>query len=400
LPGVTIHPVRDRLAGAGGQQFADYDPRRRPRVLASWLRELVFPDRFLLWRRAAARAGRVLLREWQPDVILASFPPASAVALALSLLRDSPAARLVLDFRDRWLGPGGYEPRLKMNRRAHTALERRAVSQAAAVVAVSDAMADVVAEEQGFDRRHVVTIPNGYEEEPSADQEPSALSRQPSAGTAGPLDIASRRQGQAEVGRCAAVSPQSAAPSFPLVIAHVGTVIARNRPDLFLHSLARLRGRECLRGVAFRFVGNLSRDYLSAAGLSPIVDSTGLVSRDEAWREMRQAQALLLLTGAYVGRWGYNAKVFEYVRSGRPVLCLEEEAGSNDRKLLERFAGDRVFFARLGDADGLAEAMALLRRHLAEPRASATALDSAFGEYGRADLAARLAQVLETVAES
>jgi len=391
LPGVTAHPVRDRLAGAGGQQFADYDPRWRPRVLASWLRELVFPDRFVLWRRAAMRAGRVLLREWQPDVILASFPPASAVALALSLLRDSPAARLVLDFRDRWLGPGGYEPRLKMNRRAHTALERRAVSQAAAVVAVSDAMADVVAEEQGFDQRHVVTIPNGYEEELSA------ISYQPSAGTA-----ASPEPGHS-CRACETVRPEgrgSGAIAFPLVIAHVGTVIARNRPDLFLHLLARLRGQECLRGVAFRFVGNLSRDYLSAAGLSPIVDSTGLVSRDEAWREMRQAQALLLLTGAYVGRWGYNAKVFEYVRSGRPVLCLEEEAGSNDRKLLERFAGDRAFFARLGDADGLAEAMALLRRHLAEHPAPTTVLDSAFGEYSRANLAARLARVLKTVAES
>jgi glycosyltransferase involved in cell wall biosynthesis len=361
-PGVVVREVGDCLSG-GDAPFRDYDPRQRPSRVRACLRELVFPDRFVCWQRSAVELGSELIGRHGIDVVLASFPPASAVNLGLRLSRDS-GVPLVLDFRDRWLGPGGYEPVFGRTRRRHAELERAAVARSKMIIAVSDAMADAIAQEQNYDRSRIVVIPNGYE--PATDDLESA-----------------------------GASPTVPPPPSGLTIAHVGTVIPRNRPDLFFQSITKLLAGERLRDVMFRFVGNLSRDYLDAAGLGRVVQTTGLVSRSQAMGEMHTANALLLLTGRYVGAWGYNAKLFEYIRARRPILCLEESPGSNDRKLLEQFAGERSFFAPLDDPDAIGRAVEAVRQHLAAPRPPATLAEDAFAAYSRPNLVARLAGCLD-----
>lgn len=364
--GALLGAVRDP-AGPQGVLPEDYDPRRRTGWLQACAREVVFPDRFVFWRRAAVPLAVETVRREGIKLILASFPPASVVEAALHVHRRT-GARLVLDLRDRWLGAGGYEPRCPLSRWRHARLEREAVGRASAVVTISEPMAEAVAAEHGFDRRRIIVIPNGYEAEAPMSAPTAAEER----GTLG--------NGKGTDDR--------------LVIAHVGTVTARNRPDLFLRSVAAMQGRGALKQVVFRFVGNLSRDYVRAAGLAAVVQTTGVVPRAQAIEEMRGAGALLLLTGAYVGRWGYNAKLFEYIRSGRPILCVEEESGSNDRGLLERFAGDRGFFARADDPESLAEAVSRLCAWQKQGNAPVAPPDPAFEVYDRRVLVARLAERL------
>ena len=368
-PAPGIHAVPDPLASKA-PAFADYDPRVTSPAYKTILRELVFPDRFVRWQRAAIKIAPEVVRCEQVQVLLASFPPASVVMLALRLSRET-SVPLVLDFRDRWLGPGGYQPRLARTRRKHAGLEREAIRHAAGVVVVSDAMADAIVSEQKYDRARICVVPNGYE----------------------PVEEAMRL--------AAVVAPVSAdhpGPStLPITIAHVGTVIARNRPDLLFASLARLQARRGLHGVTFRFVGNLSSAYVRELGLSSVVRTTGLIPRDRAQVEMQTADALLLLTGSYVGQWGHNAKLFEYVQTGRPILCLEETPGSNDRELLERFAPDRAFFAPVGNPAAIAEQIGKLRQRVAAHHSPAIDLDDAFREFSRPNLAARLAEHLNTI---
>ncbi|MCB9858438.1 MAG: glycosyltransferase [Phycisphaerales bacterium] len=368
----TVTRVVDHMAKEG-PIFADYDPRLP--AAPAWkamLRRFVFPDRFVRWKKAAATAVLESNRRESIDVILASFPPASVVQLALEVHAHT-GARLVLDFRDRWLGPGGYEPQSERIRDKHRALEREAVRKAAAVIAVSQNMADAIAEENGISHDRVHVIPNGYE--PIADWE------------AAPADV--------ELGKIS----EEAANRYgkPLTISHVGTVIPRNRPDLFFGSLDELKRDERIAGLRFRFVGNLSRDYIASIGLTPLVESTGLVDRESARREMRDADALLLLVGDYVAQWGHNAKLFEYVQSGRPILCLEESARSNDAQLLMQFVGDRSFVAPLGDARALMEAVERLRAYCATRPTAAMELSPEFRKYSRRELAASLSEVLDTL---
>ncbi len=363
----SILRVSDPMAKEG-PIFADYDPRL-PGTPAwkHFLKRFVFPDRFVRWRKAAEQAASMLLARTQFDVILATFPPASTIQLAIALHEQS-GAPLVLDFRDRWIGPGGYEPTSRRVLDKHRALEREAVRKAAAVIAVSKNMADAIAEENGIEPERVHVVPNGYE--PIADWDGA------------PLDA---KDGVSGVDRS------------DLSIAHVGTVIPRNRPDLFFQALSTLKDDARLRGLRFRFVGNLSCDYVRSIGLDSLVETTGLVDRDTARREMRDADALLLLVGDYVGKWGHNAKLFEYVQAGRPILCLEESAGSNDGKLLKQFVGERCFFARLDDADGLANAIRQLKTYLAERPNAAIELRAEFRAYSRREVAVILSQIIDKI---
>lgn len=366
--GVVVHAVPDPLATTA-QPFADYDPRRQPSRVKSILKRFVFPDRFARWRKAAVEHGRRLVRETPYDVILASFPPASVAQLALDLCAQT-RARFVLDYRDRWFGPGGYEPMTRKSLALHRQLESDTVRQAALVLTVSEPMAEAVALEQGISADTLLVVPNGY------------------ASPSDPTDSTAPRE----------ATPESTAQSpTGITLAHVGTVIARNRPDLLFEAVTALKGDPALSGVTFQFVGNLSREYLVEAGLSPIVQSTGLLPRSEARHAMRDADALLLLTGAYVGRWGHNAKLFEYVQTGRPIVCLEEQPQSNDRKLLERFIPDRSFFAPLDDPRAIAKALASLKACIAERPTAAMELAPAFRDYSRAAQTAQLAERLQTL---
>lgn len=233
------------------------------------------------------------------------------------------------------------------------------------MTAVSEAMAEDLAKRFEFGASRVASIPNGFAPfapPPADDKPPRGKNR--------------------------------------LVVAHVGTVIARNRPDLFFKSVVQIKGDLRLRNAQFRFVGNLSREYLRDAGLGDIVESTGLLSRDRARIEMFRADALLLLTGRYVGKWGYNAKLFEYLQTGRPILCLEEAPGtSNDRALLERHAGQRSFFAAVNEPDGIARSLEAVRMHCVKAAGSPIECDAGLKQYSREQLASDLAEHLSRLVE-
>lgn len=346
-------------AGDPAAAFADYEwppAAARSRPLRGWL----FPDRMFLWRGRARRAARRAWQNARPDTVLASFPPASAAALGADLAAAF-GTPFVLDMRDLWLGAGGYEPPSLLHRAAHERLERRVTRAASAVVAVSDGMADFLTQRHQLDRARIETIVNGFDPE------------------ACPLEGSSPEHDR-------------------IVIAHVGTVIPRNRPDLFFDAVARAPQQDRWRkqSVAFRFVGNLSPATAARPELAGLVETTGLVPHEQAWRQTQSASALLLLVGDYVARWGHNAKTFEYLRSGRPILCLEETPDSNDGRLLRSVAAQPCVFARLNDAFSVAEGVdriVTIVQQSPAPAAPPPALDA----FDRRTAAARLASLLDRV---
>lgn len=368
--GVHVEVVQDPL-GSGASAFADYKGRQVEGEFRRWWRDLVFPDRFVHWAVAASRRGAALLRDERFDAILATFPPASVFSAALSMHRASNVP-LFLDVRDRWLGPGGYEPLGDVARRRHEKLERETFKAASGIVTISDAMADAICAEQGVPRAAVEVVMNGFDDEDdwAADS------------VAGPKDA------RADAGSSRAIDGDK------LVIAHVGTVIERNRPDLFFESIRRLYERGELSGIQVQFVGNLSSEFIELAGLKGLVTTTGLVEKSRARDAMSSADALLLLTGAYVGHWGYSAKLFEYLRAGRPVLCLEECANSNDLQLLKDVAPARTFSAKLGDDISTLAALRQLRES-ARPAAMRRGTES-ISRFSRKCQCQRLAALLQS----
>lgn len=326
-----------------------------------WLKRFVFPDRFAIWAGRAEREARYELGEDFPEVVWATFPPASA-AMVGGKLAKTYSRPLVLDFRDPWFGAGGYLPRSERQRELHEDLERRLARQAAAIVVISEAMRDDVCRRLVVepDRVHVVT--NGF-----------------------------------DLVRCE-VTPASESGNGGEIV-HIGSVSQRNRPDLFLNTLANVARQGTLPGRV-RFIGNLSAEYVASLGLTDWVSTYGMMPWDAAWRDTCSATALLLLVGDYVGQWGHNTKLFEYLRSGRPILCLEEREKSNDRRLLEELASPRSVFGSLGDPASIVSGMASAIQ-LGRGMPFGT-LDGSDGlvRYDRRRLTAQLSEILDAVAAS
>jgi hypothetical protein len=98
---------------------------------------------------------------------------------------------------------------------------------------------------------------------------------------------------------------------------------------------------------------DLLHDLSTKAGVREFVETLPPVGYREALSEMRRADGLLVLQSA-----GCNAqvpaKVYEYLRAGRPTLCLTDAAGDTAGVL--RTAGLDSIVA-MDDADAIAVAL-------------------------------------------
>lgn len=94
-----------------------------------------------------------------------------------------------------------------------------------------------------------------------------------------------------------------------------------------------------LSDIRFRIVGNVVPENAAVAqryGLSDILVQTGYLSHRDALQSNLDANLLLLLIGEGENlKSFYSAKLFEYLRSGRPVLAIAPKGGVVDQLLRE-----------------------------------------------------------------
>jgi glycosyltransferase involved in cell wall biosynthesis len=321
--GVTVHRVehrpllqrlmalRSRWAAVAPEAAAVHPAvAAKPTPARAWVRDTVlatyaalrFPDDKSDWARAALRDARALIREHDIRLIFSSAPPVSGHWLAARLARET-GLPWVADYRDLWTENPAYAApgwRRALDWRSESAWLR----DAAGVVAVTPSW------REGFARRLGVTcpvafIPNGYDEADFAGL--AALERDPSV--------------------------------FRLV--HTGTFYGPRDPGVVLDAIERYL-RDPLPGarpLRLRLIGNMGSRFdarLAAfAAMHPgVVEAVAYLPHREALAEMMAADALLLVVGAGRGtRHGavvagtLPGKVFEYLRSGLPVLLLGDENG-------------------------------------------------------------------------
>lgn len=101
--------------------------------------------------------------------------------------------------------------------------------------------------------------------------------------------------------------------------------------------------------IKFRVVGNATPENMAAAqkhGLADILVQTGYLAHQAALQSNLDSNLLLLLIGEGDKlKSFYSAKIFEYLRSGRPILAIAPKDGVVDRLLQESGHG-RAFGAR------------------------------------------------------
>lgn len=280
------------------------DSARHLSVKGKYLGVTAIPDRWISWWPAAVFECLRLVRKYKPQVIWSTYPIATAHLIGLTVSRMT-GIPWVADFRDpmdqaEQAAPG-------WNRRVYQRLERAIVRQASCCTVVSHATLD------DYRTRYPDKSPaswqvieNGYDESLFAPYDQLLA------------DAPKRTVGQ------------------PIRMLHSGLLYSSGRNPLpFLQAVKSLvdhRGFDI--EVIFRACGNEAEvgAHIQRLGLSHVVKLLPSISYDSAIREMIESDVLLVFQGVVFNKQ-IPAKVYEYIRVGRPILAMTDAAGETARML-------------------------------------------------------------------
>ncbi len=257
------------------------------------------PDRWRLWAQAAVRTGVRLIKQYRPDVIWSTYPIATAHLIAHRLHRLS-GIPLVADFRDP-MAQHGY-PVDERTRQSFLNIESNLARDASRLVFVTPgARALYRGRYDSVDPERFVLIENGFDEESFAAAERG-------------LDETPLNPGR-----------------FTLL--HSGIVYPSERdPTALFAALGRLRasGRIGADTLRIRFRAPVHVEMLQRlakkSGTDDIIEVLPGIAYRQALEEMLRADGLLLMQGANCNEQ-IPAKLYEYLRTCRPILGLADPEG-------------------------------------------------------------------------
>jgi hypothetical protein len=298
---------RDRIwkNGALSGAHAPGARARATRWLARPVRWLahrtLFPDPQVLWTASAFRRACRVIESDEIDTLIVNMPPYSLLKVALALKRKFPFLKLILDFRDEWLGYYLTQidhPTEEKVRRA-TELEGEAVHAATYVSTVTDTWVERLrrrypSEPQG----KFICTTNGYD--------PEMFRR---------FKRRRRKDGK-------------------IIVTYFGTV-HDNRvysTDNYLAAIESLPA-EIRSRIETRFIGRIIGDaQTSLRQTKSAVRLTGFMPKEEGIRRLQETDFALLIASDPSSHAG---KLFDYLGCGKPILALSPPGGEIDQ-LLQR----------------------------------------------------------------
>ena len=316
-------------------------------------RRVLVPDENVTWNVTAIPAAVRIVRREGIDVVLTTSPP-NSVHLIGAAVKKATGAKWVADLRDSLVA--------HPHRRADSALvqakekvsegvARLVASQADAVVAAADAIAD---EAQAFSPSgRVVTIANGCDFDDFGGLEYSRGDR--------------------------------------FRITHAGSFFGKRDPRPFLRALAD----SGLEDVTARFVGDFrtaDNEFAEELGVADRIELIPYVTRRRSLELQRDSEALLRLIPDAGGRGKgvLSGKVFEYLAAERPILAAVPPDGAAARLLRETGAG---IVAAPDDVDALRQALVSLHARWRARKLDGTPLSAEDRE--RLSRAARVEELAE-----
>lgn len=261
---------------------------------------LALPDRWVSWLLGAVPAGLRMIRRDKPALIWSTYPIASANLIGL-ILRRLTGLPWIADLRDP-ITDIGY-PANPLTRKIYLWIEKQTLRHC--TVAVFTTPGAIATYRQRFpeippSRYHL--IENGYDEENFAEAE---------------RDLAA----------------EPAQPSPRLTLLHSGIIYPSERdPVPLFQALAALQQQGVIDATRFQLVlrATAHDDYLAGLiaehGISELVTLAPHISYRQALREMLSVDALLILQAANCNHQ-VPAKLYEYLRAGRPILALTDPQG-------------------------------------------------------------------------
>lgn len=325
--------LADVPAGTVVRRAFALDTARHLQIAGRYLGWMARPDRWRSWQFDAVRQGLKLIDEFKPDVIWSTYPIATAHVIASKLQRKS-GLPWVADFRDP-MAQDDYPADLR-TRQMYRDIEADAAAQARYCVFTTPGAARIYQQRYPTAASRMVVLENGYDEESFAS---------------------------------AALQPQRAkAPADgkrPLLMLHSGIVYPSERdPTQLFAALGRLQKAGTLgpAELRIRFRASVHDELLQSLaqthGAQDFIELCPAIPYREALAEMLAVDALLVLQASNCNAQ-IPAKIYEYLRAGKPILGLTDPAGDTAGVLRGAGLNDVV---RLDSVDEIARALPALVR--------------------------------------
>lgn len=327
---------------------------------------LARPDRWRSWALGAVPAGLRLIRRYKPEVIWSTYPIATAHLIALKLHRLT-GLPLVADFRDP-MAQEGY-PADPRTWQAFHRIEQDLAREAARLVFVTpSALATYRQRFPQLAEDRFAMIENGFDEESFAAAEQG-------------LDTTPLNPG------C-------------VTLLHSGIVYPSERdPTALFAALGRMRRDGRLRADGFRLRFRASahdemlRRLAAETGTAELVEILPSVPYRQALQEMLRADGLVVMQASNCNEQ-IPAKLYEYLRSLRPILGLADPIGDTGRTLR---ANGVAHVAKLEDTEQVEAALgAFLSSASRAVPAAEMALDDRLAAMSRRSRARSLAALLDS----
>ena len=312
-------------AGIEVRRALALDTARHLSVFGRYPAFMARPDRWISWKFDAVRQGMQLLQKHRPEVIWSTYPIATAHMIGAELHRLS-GIPWVADFRDP-MAQDGY-PADPLTWKQFEAIERHAVQTAAFSVFTTPGAAQVYRTRYPQAADRIVVLENGYDEESF---------------------LAAERAGQQRT----PLNPGA------ITLLHSGIVYPSERdPTALFQALRYLKDQDGLQTselqIRFRASANDSmlRQLSAEHGVQDFIETCPPLGYREALGEMLQADALLVLQASNCNEQ-IPAKMYEYLRAHKPIVCLSDPLGDTVGVLraasLDTFAplDDPIAVARL-----------------------------------------------------
>ncbi len=350
--------------GAGLASNSHQNPGRPAKIKSAALRavqqlgdSLLVPDVQILWAPAALKAGRELLTRPDIKLIFAVAPPFSVLIVAYWLKRLT-GKKLVLDFKDMWVGRNQHEHRTRLCSLFSKQIEKRIVNAADRVILNTDGSYRHFVARYPRHKEKFLLIPNGFEPqlEDLVKQSSPELNEQPK--------------------------------SFKIV--HTGTVDTDRNPQTFIYAVRKLCDEqpEFAAQVKISFSGKVHHTYIALVeelGLNNIFDFLGYVNYNQNIQLLCSASLLLLLT-THDAPDAIPGKLYEYLAIKKTILAITEDGAARD--LLRSLKAGKAFYPT--DKAGIKQA--LWDSYRAFCKGELTAPEIALKKYNRQHQTGQLAQ--------
>lgn len=364
---------------------------------------LAVPDRWASWSWAGSWAATRAARRHGARAVWSTYPIATAHLIGAEVSRRT-GLPWIADFRDPMVQQG--YPQDPARWRAYQRIERSAARHAAAMVFVTpgarrmyrERFADVPAErfaliENGYDEAAFAAAAVPVNAVPVNAVPAAAVPVDAAPGDAAPGDAGTPERAGA-IGRAAAIGRDR-----PLVLLHSGIVYPDERdPTNLVRAVANLHRDRSIRPgqLVFRFRAPVHAQLIEQLALQMEVagyfECLPAVPYEEALREMMACDGLLAMQAANCNEQ-IPAKVYEYLRAGRPVLALTDPTG--DTGALLRGLGCPYVAALESEAD-VTTCLARYLRELGDASASVVRGEDA-RRYSRRALTGKFAQLLDEI---